>query len=77
MSVSPNKKILIFTAFADTAVYLYKYLHQWVHRELKTHIALVTGGSSPNETTLGEKRFQNILVNFLPIAKNRSQIQGF
>lgn len=74
---SPNKKVLIFTAFADTAVYLYENLHHWVYKELKTNIALVTGGSSPNETTLGEKKFQNILVNFAPIAKNRSQLKGF
>lgn len=74
---SPNKKVLVFTAFADTASYLYKYLNEWVYKELKTHIALVTGGSSPNETTLGEKKFQNILVNFAPIAKNRSQLKGF
>lgn len=73
----PNKKILIFTAFADTATYLYTYLKDFVFRELKTHIALVSGGSSPNETTLGEKKFQHILVNFSPISKNRSQLRGF
>ncbi len=73
----PNKKVLIFTAFADTAAYLYQNLYKWVHNELHTHIALVTGGSSPNETTLGEKKFQNILTNFSPLSKNRSQLKGF
>jgi len=72
-----NKKILIFTAFSDTAAYLYNNLQDWVHNKLKTHIALVTGGSAANNTTLGEKKFQNILVNFSPRSKNRAMLKGF
>lgn len=74
---TPVKKVLIFTAFADTASYLYDNLKDYVYNELNTHIALVTGGSSPNNTTLGEKDFNKILINFAPLAKNRKQLTGF
>ena len=47
----PNKKVLVFTAFADTAEYLYDALKDWVSGELKVHIALVTGGASNCKTT--------------------------
>ncbi len=30
----PNRKILVFTAFADTATYLYESLKDWVRSEL-------------------------------------------
>ena len=38
-----NKKILIFTAFADTAEYLYKHLSTHLLKDHKLHSAIVTG----------------------------------
>ena len=75
----PNRKVLIFTAFADTAVYLYDELHTWAQNELGIHVALVTGGGD-NRTTFqpaGYRQmtdFNHILTNFSPYAKRRSQI---
>lgn len=72
-----NKKVVIFTAFADTAIYLYNNLHQWIHDELKVHVALVSG-SGDNKTTFKPKgysdhtEFNHILTNFSPISKKRS-----
>jgi len=45
-----NKKVLIFTAFAETAAYLYNNLHQ-EYKEKSIYMALVTG-SDGNYTTL-------------------------
>lgn len=70
-----NRKIIIFTAFADTAQYLYKALLDYVEKELKINLALVTG-SSNNKTTLGENKFEHILTNFAPLAKKRSLISN-
>jgi hypothetical protein len=76
----PNKKILLFTAFADTATYLYNELSNWAQKDLGVHIALVTGGNSENKSTFTPKGFThqteygNILANFSPIAKNRSKM---
>jgi SNF2 family DNA or RNA helicase len=73
-----NKKILVFTAFADTAKYLYENLESWALQDLKVHLALVTGGDE-NKTTFRPKGYSNhteynhILSNFSPISKNRSQ----
>ena len=67
---SNNKKVIIFTAFADTAEYLYKNLKDWGLNEMKLHCALVSG--SHTQTTLGKNNYENILLNFSPISKNRS-----
>ncbi|MBW4523521.1 MAG: DEAD/DEAH box helicase family protein [Scytolyngbya sp. HA4215-MV1] len=70
----PNRKVLVFTAFADTAVYLYEALSSWARSELNIHVALVTGDSSRNKTTCGKSEFNQILTNFSPIAKKRSKM---
>ena len=64
----PNRKVLVFTTFADTAFYLYDHLEQWVLNELGVHIALVSGGNK-NRSTLGITRFENILGCFAPRAQ--------
>ena len=69
-----NRKILVFTAFADTALYLYDNLRDWARQELGIHIALVTGGTSADKTTLGKADFNHILTNFSPLSKRRAQI---
>jgi len=45
-----NKKILIFTAFADTAEYLYKHRSPQLLRDHKNHSGIVTGTSTPRTT---------------------------
>ena len=70
----PNRKVLVFTAFADTAVYLYEGLREWATLELKINLALVTGGSAANKTTFGKNEFNHVLTNFSPFAKKRAQI---
>ena len=67
-----NKKIIVFTAFADTARYLYDHLSEWAQSELGIASALVTG-SGGNQTTLhGLRRdMASILAAFAPVAKER------
>ena len=71
----PNRKVLVFTAFADTADYLYGALHEWAAAELNIHIGMVTGAGA-NKTTLGRINFIDILTNFSPIAKNRTGVNS-
>ncbi|TXK85094.1 SWF/SNF helicase family protein, partial [Parageobacillus sp. SY1] len=70
-----NKKLLIFTAFADTAKYLYENLHEWIYRQFGLHSAVVTGSDHP-KTTLKMKKvdFNNVLMNFSPISKERAKV---
>lgn len=71
----PNRKVLVFTAFADTAAYLYQNLAKWAHESLGIHAALVTGGGA-NQTTYGKTDFPEILTNFSPRAKERAKHPG-
>lgn len=72
-----NKKIIIFTAFADTASYLYKELSQWVSEKHGVNSALVTG-SGGNQTTLKgiQKDLNSILTNFSPVSKERNKVDS-
>ena len=69
----PNKKVLVFTAFADTAAYLFDSLQSWAQKDLGIHIALVAG-SGENHTTFGKTDFNQILTNFSPRSKNRAKV---
>lgn len=77
-----NKKVLIFTAFSDTAKYLYDNLNAWASVKLKLHIACVSGGMDSNKTSFNDPRFKHqtkfdsILANFSPKSKNRIKMNG-
>ncbi|MEB3260497.1 MAG: C-terminal helicase domain-containing protein, partial [Cyanobacteriota bacterium] len=67
-----NRKLLVFTAFADTARYLYAQLAPWAQRELGLHLALVTGTGRNQTTRQGQERdLASILTAFAPRAKER------
>ena len=70
-----NKKVIIFTAFADTANYLYNELHDWLKNEHSLNSALVTGSGS-NKTNMPKCKtdLNTILTNFSPVSKKRAQI---
>ena len=72
----PNRKVLVFTAFADTAKYLYGALEQWVPEGLGIHIAMVSGGADGNKTSFGKTEFSNILTNFSPNSKKRHLMES-
>jgi len=66
-----NRKVLVFTAFADTARYLHEHLDPWARKELKIHTALVCGDGG-NAASLGRTDYDDILTNFSPLAKRRA-----
>jgi len=69
-----NRKVIVFTAFADTAKYLYGQLAPWALKHLGLHAALVTGAGG-NQTTLPRLRrdLASILTAFSPRSKERPQ----
>lgn len=68
-----NRKVIIFTAFADTATYLYEQLAGWAKSELGIESALVTG-SGRNQSTLPLRRdLSSILTAFSPRSKERPE----
>ncbi len=73
---SGNKKIIIFTAFADTASYLYDNLCDELLK-IGIHAGKITGKDIPKTTLsqLNKKRgygFQSILTLFSPISKEKA-----
>ena len=70
-----NRKVLVFTAFADTARYLYAHLCAAVQGR-GGHVALVCGDGG-NATTLGGADYDEILTNFSPRAKRRAEQPHF
>jgi hypothetical protein len=71
-----NKKIIIFTAFADTAEYLYSNIADWARKTLGVHSAIVSGRTGGNNTTMPgiHKDLTTIITSFSPISKERAVI---
>jgi hypothetical protein len=68
-----NKKVLLFTAFADTANYLYDNLAELM-KEKGLHIGKVTGKDAPKSTLKKGYDFQSLLTLFSPIAKEKALV---
>jgi len=67
-----NKKVLIFTAFADTAKYLYDNLSQYILEKHGLHTAIVSGNVDGDSTVKGLKcSYNNVLTCFSPISKDK------
>lgn len=69
-----NKKIIIFTAFADTADYLYANLAPELLSHQQLHSAKVTGAGSPKSTLKKSYDFQELLTLFSPRSKSKAQV---
>ena len=71
-----NKKVLIFTAFSDTALYLYDCLADKIKSKYGLNVALVTGDVEARSTLkLKEKLdFNKVLTLFSPISKEAAVV---
>jgi len=71
---SGNQKIIVFTAFSDTANYLYAQLGPWAKAKLGIDTALVTGSAGIQTTLPGlRKNMSDVLSAFAPRAKERPE----
>lgn len=70
-----NKKVIIFSAFADTVLYLHDHLAGWLLEEHGLYSALVTGGDA-NKSNMPNCRLDlnSILIHFSPLSKKRNAI---
>ena len=75
-----NRKLLIFTAFADTANYLYDNLAEDLLKTQGLHTGRVTGTHEPKSTLKLSRNsrhgidFQTMLTLFAPLAKEKAAI---
>ena len=66
-----NRKVLVFTAFADTANYLFDNLTAFA-QELGLHVGKVTGSDTPKTTLKKSYDFQSVLTLFSPRSKEKA-----
>ena len=67
-----NKKIIIFSAFADTAEYLYKEISIYIKQKYNLNTAVITGSIDGKSTIKNFKaNLNNILTCFSPISKDK------
>lgn len=67
-----NKKVLIFSAFSDTAEYLYQNVSDFIKKNYGLDTAIVTG-TTDGKTTIQKFKvsINNILTCFSPVSKDR------
>lgn len=72
-----NKKIIIFTAFSDTAYYLYDNICDYVKQKYGLNTALVTGSvEGRTNAALKNKDLNSVLTCFSPISKGRDLFEN-
>lgn len=73
-----NKKVIIFTAFSDTAEYLYEHLAHPIKDKYGLNTALVSGDVEARSTLRLPKKekldFNKLLTLFSPISKDKATI---
>ncbi len=69
-----NKKVLIFTAFSDTADYLYEQLADPVLKKYELFTALITGSRKVCNTKEISTTLNSLLTCFSPISKGKSKV---
>lgn len=68
-----NKKVLIFSAFSDTAEYLYEHVSTYVKKKYGLNTAVITGSIDGKTTIKGFKAsLNNVLTCFSPISKGKA-----
>ncbi len=67
-----NKKVLIFSAFSDTAEYLYDHVSRYIKSKYGLDTAVITGSIDGRTTIKGfQATLNNVLTCFSPVSKDR------
>jgi SNF2 family DNA or RNA helicase len=69
-----NKKAIVFTAFADTANYLYEYVKGHFKKKYGLNSALITGSRKLSTSKQIPSDINTILTCFSPISKDKNQL---
>lgn len=69
-----NRKVIVFTAFADTANYLFEHLAPFIAEKAALHSAIVTGKDRPRSTLKKGYDFHSLLTLFSPRSKDKQNI---
>jgi SNF2 family DNA or RNA helicase len=69
-----NKKVIIFTAFADTANYLYDNIQAHLKFKFGLNTALITGSKKISNSRNIPNDLNHLLTCFSPISKDKAQL---
>lgn len=71
-----NKKVIVFSAFSDTAEYLYQHVSEHMQKVHCMHTALVSGDVDGRSTLKIKQKmdFNTVLTLFSPISKEKASI---
>src|SRR3989338_11586609 len=70
-----NKKVVVFSAFADTTHYIYEHVSKYFFNKYKINSASISG-TRTNQTTINthRKEMDTLLISFSPISKKRDEL---
>lgn len=71
---SGNKKAIIFTAFADTANYLYENIQGYLKQTYGIHTSLITGSKKISNAKSMPSDLNALLTCFSPLSKDKAQL---
>ena len=72
-----NKKVIIFTAFSDTAKYLYSAIAEQFKDTYDVNTAIITGGDKPKTTNKNVRNeFNTVLSRFSPKSKLKEELDN-
>lgn len=69
-----NQKAIIFTAFADTANYLYEHIKGYLKEKYGIHTALITGSRKISSARSIPADLNPLLTCFSPLSKDKAQL---
>lgn len=69
-----NKKAIVFTAFADTAKYLYENIQGYLKEKYGLHAALITGSKKSSNSKAIPSELNTLLTCFSPLSKGKVQL---
>lgn len=72
-----NRKVLIFSAFADTADYLYQNVSKYMLDKYGRYTARVAGGNNNKSNDGGSTQTDRILTLFSPLSKHKELIYKY
>jgi SNF2 family DNA or RNA helicase len=71
---SSNKKVIVFTAFADTANYLYENIQDYLKVKYGLYSALITGSKKISNSKNIPNDLNSLLTCFSPLSKDKEQL---
>lgn len=72
-----NKKVIVFTAFSDTAKYIYENVEKWALSEFGIYTGLVTGTDLKTNLKEAPNKFNMLLSYFSPKSKGLKEYGSY